>query len=336
MSTKAKDVADRVADGEQIDPVADAEPINELAKRKAAETPRVLTVKQLLDASRDRAFSPVPTNICTTGHRKLDEITGGFRPGEVWVFGADTSWGKSSWLVMVADENIKAGKKVLIVSAEDDESIYGDRLMARRTRVSASRLRQRTLSDDEKIKVDEAAKNGEPLPVYMDARGRHAEWVAKAVEAKVREHAIDFVGFDYLQEFRLKKRTQDRRNEVSEVASLLRMTIKKLGITGVIFSQITVLDPSKAPTKHSIKESRDVTNGAEIVVLGIYPTADVGEGDDKLIKGERYLLADKVKTGPSRKMVHMKWNDFSACFNTVEDPDKSRNDGFDNELDRGV
>jgi len=41
-----------------------------------------------------RALSQKKQDNCMTGHWDMDRITGGFRPGFVWVFGADTSWGK--------------------------------------------------------------------------------------------------------------------------------------------------------------------------------------------------------------------------------------------------
>src|SRR5690606_40381223 len=59
----------------------------------------------------------------------------------IWVFGADTSWGKSSLFVSVADENLRRGKRILIVSAEDPPSLYGDRLLSRRAQVRSKERR---------------------------------------------------------------------------------------------------------------------------------------------------------------------------------------------------
>jgi len=293
--------------------------------------PRILTVKQLLDASAERALSRAPRGSCTTGVNKLDDATGGLRPGHVWVFGADTNWGKSSFLIMLADENMKKGKRVLIVTSEDDESIYGDRLMVRRSKVNAKRYRDRKLWDDELARVTDIVASAQPDPVFLDARGKPAETVAAQVKWAIREHRIDVVCYDYLQEFRSSKRYQDRRNEVSEVAAMLREAIKTSGKTGIIFSQITVNAEKKYPDKHSIRESRDVSNAAEVIVLGFTPTTPITRADGSVVvdAGRKCALVDKAKDG-IKGAVELDWDDESASFLAVA----GEYDVFDGEFDR--
>lgn len=294
--------------------------------------PRILTVKELLDASASRAMSLVSRHSCTTGVNKLDDATGGLRPGHVWVFGADTNWGKSSFLIMLADENMKKKRRVLIVSSEDDESIYGDRLMVRRAKVNAKRYRDRKLSPEELVSVADVVAQAQPDPVFLDARGKQAEQVAAQVKWAIREFAIDVVCYDYLQEFRSSKRYQDRRNEVSEVAAMLREPVKTLGKTGIIFSQITVSPDKKYPDKHSIRESRDVSNAAEVIVLGFTPTASITRADGSVVVegGKKCALVDKAKDG-IKGAVELDWNEEQASFIEIQ----GEYDVFDREFDSG-
>jgi len=37
--------------------------------------------------------------------------------------------------------------------------------------------------------------------------------------------------------------------------------------------------------------------------------------------GERCLFADKVKDGPRGALLPMKWDEHSACFDAIEDPE---------------
>ena len=73
-----------------------------------ADVPRVLTTDELLERSFNETHSKDRRPAaCVTGHYRLDSIMqGGFRPGFVTLFGAETSWGKSSFLVSVVDENL--------------------------------------------------------------------------------------------------------------------------------------------------------------------------------------------------------------------------------------
>lgn len=283
----------------------------------------VLSVKDLLRTAAADAVAGKAQEFCTSIHWKLDDATGGLRPGHVWVMGAETNWGKSSYVVALADENIKRGKRVLIVSAEDAESLYGNRLMARRARVNFSRLRDRRLRFDETDRVMNVAKEGESLPLYVDARGREIESVCRQIEGLIFEHRIDLVCFDYLQEFRSRERFQDERVKFREIAAQMRNVIKGANITGVILSQITVSETKKTPDKHSIRECRDVSNAAEVVILGFTPEADILDKDRnvKAPAGVRCIKVDKSKDG-YKGNVEMSWDDKSACFNATEKPEE--------------
>lgn len=285
---------------------------------------RVLTVKDLLCDSMERALSRAKHTKCTTGVYGLDKKTGGMRPGHVWLLGADTSWGKSSFAIMLADVNMAQGKRVLIVSTEDASSLYGDRLMVRRARVDAERFRDRKLLPKEMQMVTDVAAKALPMPVFLDCIGEKVERAAKRIEKAINELDIDMVILDYLQELRAEKRTQDRRNEVADVASAVRTIIKRANKTGIILSQITVSEGKKYPDKHSIRESRDVSNGAEVILLGFTPKEQITTKSGTTIDaGQKCVLVDKAKDGTTGA-VAMQWDPDSACFDEIEDPEMRR------------
>lgn len=304
------------------DPTADAPVVS-------ADVPRVLTVRDLLRGSRMGADEERKGVGITSGNYRLDEITGGLIPGFVWVFGADTSWGKSSFLVMVADLNLAAKKRVLIVTAEDSERTYGDRLMCRRARISANNLRRKQVTPEERSKMIDQEAKAEDAPVFLDARGKGVEWTAKHTKRVIQEQEIDLVAFDYLQAFDTEKPQQDRRNQVTYIARTLTDVVKSLDKTGILFSQITIEKGKPIPDKHSIRESRDVSNAAEVVLLGFKPEKDMmaasresGRPPELLVAaGDRALFVDKVKNGPRGAIIPMPWDEHSACFDTVKAPE---------------
>jgi replicative DNA helicase len=318
-----RDENDRLKDGTlPNDPGDDSRVVS-------ADVPRVLTVRDLTEGALLRATTTARGGGCTSGHYKIDQITGGLKPGFVWVVGASTSWGKSSLLVMVADENLKLGKRVLIVSAEDSEHVYGDRLMARRARVSADNMRRGNLTSEERDRMQEVVRCAEDAPVFLDARGKPIEWLAPRIKRLIVEHNIDVVAYDYLQAFDNQERQQDRRNQITYIARVLTDTAKTArpgGIAGILFSQITE-DKTKAhPDKNSIRESRDVSNAAEVVLLGFTPTKPIDDKDGRplVAADQRCIFVDKCKDGPRGALLPLDWDENSACFNTTEDPDITR------------
>lgn len=293
----------------------------------AKAVPRVLTVQQLLTASRERAFMRAnDADTLTTGHYKLDNITGGIRKGFSWLFGADTSFGKSTWLISVADENIRRRKKVLICSSEDSEEIYGDRLMVRRAKVDAKRYRDRKLQPDEMQRVLDAEQAAEPVPVYVDAARWPVEDLAPHLDTIIREQAIDLIAFDYIQEFKSSKRWQDERVKFREIASVLRHLGKKNKVASILFSQLTLDQDTKVPTRRNIRECRDIANASEVILIGFEPDSDIKNKDGSIAvdAGTKCVLADKVKNGPRGAKVALSWNRDSACFDEVTDPELER------------
>lgn len=288
-------------------------------KPVAQQVPRVHTVRELLTAAAVRSLSKEVSNSCTTGHYRLDDITGGIRRGFTWLFGADTSFGKSSWLISVADENIRRGKRVLICSSEDMPDVYADRLLARRANIRAKALRDRDLLKSEVSRVSEVVNRSEAVPVYLDARRWPVEELTKHLKVIIKEEKIDIVAFDYIQEFQSKKRWQDERVKYREIASQLRHVAKDANISAILFSQLTLNQETKIPNRSNIRECKDIANASEVIVIGFEPDKEIPTAKGPPIEaGTKCLFVDKCKNGPRGIKFPMFWDDISASFSAVE------------------
>ena len=319
--TAVADQADRNRAGTlAADPTAETRTVE-------ARVPRVLTVDAILNASAVRALTQKPRGAyCSTGHYKLDRITGGLRPGFTWLVGADTSWGKSALLLAIADVNLKARRRVLIVSSEDTEDVYGDRLMVRRSRVNAMRYRDGELWTEEKDKVAAVLERAEDVPVYVDARRWPIEDLAPHLTKIIREERIDVIAYDYIQEFRTKRKFQDERVKFREIASVCRHIAKDAKIAGMLFSQLTLDEKTVIPNRRNIRECRDIANAAEVIIIGFEPEKEITDQrtGNKINAGTKCVFIDKVKNGPRGGKLAMDWDEESACFNTVPDPETER------------
>lgn len=296
----------------------------------ALQVPRVMTVYDLLKSSYERLIDPERDRVnCTTGCHELDLITGGFRPGFTWLFGATTSWGKSSWLVSVADVNIRKGRKVLVVSSEDTDEVYGDRFMVRRADVDAIRFRtgKRDLSRDDHRRIADALAEAKKKnsPVFVDARRYPVEDLAGHLRKIIAEHQIELVAFDYVQEFSSKRKFQDERVKFREIASVLRHITKDAKVAGIIFSQLTTDEKTKVPTRLNIRDCRDMANAAEVIILGFEPEQAIMNGDLTVAKkGQKCIYVDKVKNGPRNRIVALNWDADKATFKEQKGPEEVR------------
>jgi len=213
-----------------------------------------------------------------SGIPTLDRLVGGIRPGHVWVVGAPTNWGKTSFAVAVADRH---QGKTLIISCEDAPELVFGRLLARRAKVNGLALRDGKLNRDERLSVEEAvleAKAHGTTPFVLDGRGHSVERLADFMRIAIRVHGISLVICDYLQCIATERKTDDRRHEINHIARTLTDAIKSNGAAGIITSQLT---------DENIRDSRDVEHAAEVVLIG------------RKQDGAMSLYLKKSKTGPA-------------------------------------
>jgi hypothetical protein len=273
----------------------------------------VRTLEESLRLVYERCQRPEPQPSCSACHLALDRAMGGFRRGRVAVVGAVTSWGKSSYALLVANRAIRSGKRVLFVSAEDDEITCAKRIASLRGDINAMRLRDEHLTDCEHASLFEIVATAEKAPWFLNGIGKGAERLAALVSEVCAEHQHDLVIVDYLQAIAAK--AQDRRNEVSTVARLLTDAIKTGGAAGLLLSQIKRLD-GRDPTMHDLKESGDVENMAEHIMLGTS-----GDGTDSRTgqpELKRYLELVKNKDGPTGGgRIWMPFESATASFREV-------------------
>lgn len=281
--------------------------LQEIIRLGAADTgTKALSVADLFTVLAERMISQRPVDFCSTGLPTLDHHIGGFQYGQVTIFGAATNWGKSMFLTMVADVQFQTAKRPLLVSAEDIEELYGRRLMQRRARVPASALRSNTLEVDspEWNRVLEQAERAERLPFFINAIGKNVEGVASDIRSMCASEGIDLVMVDYLQAMRTGKESQDRRNEINHIARELTDAIKQSRASGIIVSQFKrPARPGDKPTKHDLKESGDLENAAENVLLGYLDSA-----------GTHVIEPDKVKDGIKNMQYGLAWDEVACCF----------------------
>lgn len=318
------------------DPKADAKVV---LLKSGEEPPRILTVRQLLEAGRDAAQKARSLRPCTTALKELDEATGGMIPGLSWLFMARTSWGKSSWLVMIADENLKRGRRVLIVTSEDDEAIYGSRLLARRSRVTARKLRTGALEPEDEEAIENAIVTAETCPVYLDARGKTMDWVCDRLPGIIEREQIDMVAGDYLQELPSKRPERDPVADIEARARKWRHTCKTSKVASVLFSQITEEQGKKYLDKNSVRGSKAVSNGADVILCGDTAQDEItlrrrvngfDEDAGTIQKGAKFLKLDKCKNAAVPQWFPLGWDDETASFKqTVDDPEPYETDCSD-------
>lgn len=279
-----------------------------------------------------------PPQGLTTGHVMLDHVTNGFRPGMVTVLGAGTSCGKSSYAIMVQQENWKRnGARSIIVSVEDSELTYSKRVVSALTGVHATRIRDHRCNAHDLGVIEKMLPDIPSYPFLMCANRMTAEDVARVLPRVVEAFDIKLVIFDYIQRFKTKRSfSGDRRNQVTYACETLIDCVKQMKIPGIVLSQLKRTN-NEEPNMDDLKESGDLENMADHVFL--MWRKENPPDDDYNATYTRYIKVPKNKDGPvSTKGIEMRFNDRTAAFEAVigevyDEPDPY-NDYNDYDLDR--
>jgi archaellum biogenesis ATPase FlaH len=90
-----------------------------------------------------------------TGFPSIDDKTEGFTEGDLFVVGANTGAGKSTWCVNAADSLLKRGTKVLLLSTELTRYQIYDKVFSLNTGIEYKKFRRGDFTASERAAVDE-------------------------------------------------------------------------------------------------------------------------------------------------------------------------------------
>ena len=213
-----------------------------------------------------------------TGLPNLDRLVLGLNPGDLMVIGAGTSIGKTALALQIADQVAASGKRVLFYSLEMPAKALMTRILARRTRIDAARLRCGKVDDDDHHRlVATAAEYAEEADRLMiDDGGRITP--ARISADLTRERArgkIDLVVVDHIQLMRSSRRVGNTYERVTEVSGALKSIALKFEVPVIALSQLNRARTreSRRPNLADLRDSGAIEQDADLVVLLDRPPA---------------------------------------------------------------
>jgi replicative DNA helicase len=219
-----------------------------------------------------------------TGFHKLDELTAGWKPGEMIVLAARPGQGKTALALTFARHALdqrydeaadvwrKPGHAVGMFSLEMTNEQLMLRLLAMCASESLQRIRQGDLDAHSLQKLRLVGADLQEWQLYLDdssfltinqLRGR-------ARRMKQR-YGIELLIIDYLQLLRSEsaQAKDNRQNEVAEISRGIKALAKELGIPVIILAQLNRRsEEQKAPPAlHNLRESGAIEQDADVVML---------------------------------------------------------------------
>ena len=195
-----------------------------------------------------------------SGFRKLDDMTGGFQPGNLIVLAARPAMGKSSLVCNIA-ENVawKARKPVAFFSLEMSETELAHRFIASRARISSDRLRKGQVNK-EWNKVLKACNELAQAPLWIDDSSDLSllDLRAKCRRLHSAEGGLGLVIVDYIQLMRSDDPRAGRVEQVGQMSRGLKILARELEVPVIGISQLSRAPeqrPDKVPILSDLRES---------------------------------------------------------------------------------
>src|SRR5215211_1344785 len=244
----------------------------------------------------DRELTGTPS-----GFRALDDVLGGFQPGNLIVLAARPSLGKSALVCNIA-ENVasKHGKPVAFFSLEMSEAELAHRFIACRSRIPGDKLRKGKVAARDWPRVVRACNELERVPLWLDDSSDLSllELRAKSRRLAASEGGLGLVIVDYLQLMRPEDTRVNRVEQVGQVSRGLKILARELGVPVIGVSQLSRAPeqrPDKRPMLSDLRESGSIEQDADVVTF-IYRASKY---DDDADPSEADLIVAKHRNGPT-------------------------------------
>ncbi len=246
-----------------------------------------LSLAELIGDFCDRMQDKRPVRYLNWGIEALDKelyVSG----GQFGVIAADSSVGKTALALQFAYHMAADGHRVGFFSLETPKENLEDRLMAEYqvAGIPLPNTKRKKLTDDDLRAAGEAGMRSDQI--YLRIL-RNYETLER-IRAKTVQRRFDVIFIDYVQ--LIDAPGQERWNIVTNISMGLHRMAQQLGVTVIGLSQITpAVKGQKAPTKDDLRESRQLKQDADFILL-LYPYAE-----DDAKPTDRVLEIAKNKDG---------------------------------------
>jgi len=200
----------------------------------------------------------------SSGFQKIDAITSGIRPGNLWVIAGRPGMGKSSWLISSA-RNTDYNK--IIFSLEMSKEEFLEREFSIGSGVPLIKIRSRSLSKKELDLVKDAATNFKNRDdIFLTTKVFGLSALEREIRSVVKHNDVKVVYIDYVQ--LLAERNNESTHEIGRISRKLKLLARELGIGIILLSQLNrnvELRDNKRPILSDLRQSGNLEEDADIV-----------------------------------------------------------------------
>lgn len=256
----------------------------------------------LMDVYEDPFIEKECKDGASAGIEKLDEMTSGFKDGELSIVAARPSMGKSDVMLHIAKHAGWEGRLPIIFSLEMSSASMRDRLLASTGRFSRIRMRNpyRLLSEPQKGNwVNTIGRLSNTHIQFFD---RNQQTVAE-MRMKVRKMIHEYPGMkpvifiDYLTLIHSEDRSVNRHLQVSQITKELKGLAREFDCPVITLAQLSRAveqRQNKRPLMSDLRESGSIEEDADVIIFLYRDAYYTKDERDNVME----LIVSKNRNGP--------------------------------------
>ncbi len=326
-----KDVAHRIlqkadnleTDVREIDAIAERAALDNTLDDECEVFTFAECVDQALQTIRERAQSGRKYAGISSGYDELDQITGGFRPGEFIVIAARPSVGKTALALNIMQHVSAQNIPAAFFSLEMAREPVAIRLISSVSQVEEQRINtgEALRNEQDAAAIERAGAFLAKLPGYVgDPR---KAMTCTQIRAKARrlvnspDTKVRALFVDYLHLIEPNERAESRVQELERISKSLKALARELNVPVIVLSQLNreTEQTKQKPKLHNLKGSGAIEQDADVVIM-------MDREDDKENSEDGYmtLRVEKNRNGRTGK-TSLSWFPSRQRFASAMDHD---------------
>ncbi|MGR3220920.1 MAG: replicative DNA helicase [Candidatus Anammoxibacter sp.] len=210
--------------------------------------------------------------ILNTGFVDIDNILAGLREGELIIIAANRSFGKTTLALNIARNNIKANKKVLLLSLETSSLQITKNMVCGMGRIDSYKMRTGRFTDKERSEMLYYTSELSELPFFIDDTSLLTITALRnKINKAIALHGVDLIIVDYLQLIDGPESNDAQR--ISNISRGLKVIAREHDLPLICLAQLNRENEhrvSSVPKLSDLRGSGSIEQDADIVMF-LYP-----------------------------------------------------------------